>query len=241
MRHHPSSHRPERRIGAILPLVGLALGAAVAIPAAAVWSIRSGDGPTAAPSGERLDRSDQPSGLPTEAPRIVPFDTVPSEVVAVPTTLASTTTVAPVEPAPTPSPPTIADVPTDELPSTTAVPGPAPVCDVPSLPSTAFAPDSADLDDEAESLLDEIAAALADTSGTVTIDGHTDERESGFEGGNDALSKARAAAVLDALADRGIPRERMESNGFGATVPVEDASTEEAYAKNRRVEISAVC
>ena len=39
------------------------------------------------------------------------------------------------------------------------------------------------------------------------------------------------------LIDQGIPPERLVAAGFGEFQPIEEGDTEEAYAKNRRIEL----
>jgi outer membrane protein OmpA-like peptidoglycan-associated protein len=65
------------------------------------------------------------------------------------------------------------------------------------------------------------------------IYGHTDSV--GKDDDNLRLSKARAAAVVDYIAKKGIARGRLESEGFGETKPVAP-DTPAGRAKNRRVE-----
>jgi outer membrane protein OmpA-like peptidoglycan-associated protein len=68
----------------------------------------------------------------------------------------------------------------------------------------------------------------------IEIQGHTDNR------GNDAynldLSDRRAAAVKQYLVDKGIDENRLTSQGYGETQPIDKKNNEKAYAKNRRVE-----
>jgi outer membrane protein OmpA-like peptidoglycan-associated protein len=64
--------------------------------------------------------------------------------------------------------------------------------------------------------------------------GHTDNR--GALALNTRLSKERAAACMKYLVDKGIDANRLESDGFGPTKPVEDNATEAGRTKNRRVE-----
>ena len=66
----------------------------------------------------------------------------------------------------------------------------------------------------------------------VIIGGHTDAQ--GDDNANYRLSVARARAVRDALAARGVGYGRMQPMGYGETEPVADNETGEGRAKNRR-------
>ena len=66
----------------------------------------------------------------------------------------------------------------------------------------------------------------------VTIGGHTDS--DGDENENFALSVARANAVRNALAARGISPQKMVAIGYGETEPIASNDTEEGRAANRR-------
>jgi len=90
---------------------------------------------------------------------------------------------------------------------------------------------------ESYELLLEIAAFLNDHPEIqgVEVQGHTDTR--GDAAKNLALSEARAAAVADFLVERGaVQAARLSSRGFGASKPIAAGASEEAHAKNRRVE-----
>lgn len=73
----------------------------------------------------------------------------------------------------------------------------------------------------------------------LRVDGHTDKRPitSGKFPSNWELSTARAITVLRALAADGVPRDRLAAAGFGEFQPVDNGTTEAAYARNRRIEI----
>lgn len=86
--------------------------------------------------------------------------------------------------------------------------------------------------------LDNMAAALNDLAlagSRFDIDGHTDI--SGRLGYNISLSQLRAAAVLDYLARRGAPSQRMRAQGFGPLQLLD--STFPRSPANRRVEVVA--
>jgi OOP family OmpA-OmpF porin len=89
---------------------------------------------------------------------------------------------------------------------------------------------------ESSPLLDDVAHVLVDHPELtrVEVQGHTDDSGSGKR--NAALSRARAEAVVDALVERGISKERLVAKGFGAQRPVASNGTAEGREKNRRVE-----
>jgi outer membrane protein OmpA-like peptidoglycan-associated protein len=92
---------------------------------------------------------------------------------------------------------------------------------------------------ESDATLDTIANLLALCSETTfDVEGHTDSR--GDEGYNEALSKARAVAVVTALRDRGVPTEQLSAKGYGETRPIADNETLEGRALNRRVVFTVV-
>ncbi len=83
-------------------------------------------------------------------------------------------------------------------------------------------------------LLDRLAKEARACPGNIRIEGHTDNVGRGNF--NRRLSDDRAAAVRAALIERGVPADRLQSEGFGATRPVGDNHTAEGRAKNRRIE-----
>jgi OmpA-OmpF porin, OOP family len=86
-------------------------------------------------------------------------------------------------------------------------------------------------------LLDALAAASKDCAGTrIEVAGHTDQQ--GGDAANLRLSEERANAVVVALSERGVPKERLLPKGYGETKLLDQASTSEALAKNRRIEFS---
>ena len=92
---------------------------------------------------------------------------------------------------------------------------------------------------------------LAETLKTVTrkipsdidwilrVDGHTDVRPINTERfpSNWELSTARALSVTNYLISQGIPPVRLAATGFGEFRPLDDRISEEAYKRNRRIEI----
>jgi len=69
---------------------------------------------------------------------------------------------------------------------------------------------------------------------SIEIGGHTDSQ--GDAEYNLGLSDRRAASVVTFLVGEGVEVERLVSKGYGLTIPLIDEETEEAFAKNRRVE-----
>ncbi|UCD84061.1 MAG: OmpA family protein [Deltaproteobacteria bacterium] len=87
------------------------------------------------------------------------------------------------------------------------------------------------------SLLNEVAQILVDNASIkIRIDGHTDSV--GSDDFNFRLSEARAASVMKYLISQGITPDRIDSKGFGESLPIADNSTEMGRAKNRRVEFT---
>lgn len=84
--------------------------------------------------------------------------------------------------------------------------------------------------------LDEVAALLlTNPTYNLIIDGHTDS--TGSAELNRQLSQARADAVKNYLATKGISPERLKASGFGASKPLTSNATLEGRRKNRRVEL----
>ena len=69
----------------------------------------------------------------------------------------------------------------------------------------------------------------------IAIEGHTDER--GGREYNLALGQRRSEAVRSALRLLGVNDNQIEAVSFGKEKPVDPASNEQAWAKNRRAEI----
>jgi OmpA-OmpF porin, OOP family len=97
-----------------------------------------------------------------------------------------------------------------------------------------FTPGSAEIASTAQSTIAALADILADCPGiTLEIAGHTDAQ--GSEGGNLALSQARAEAVRIALEGRGVDVSGITAKGYGEAVPVADNDTVPGREANRRI------
>ncbi len=68
--------------------------------------------------------------------------------------------------------------------------------------------------------------------------GHTDSI--GSDAYNDRLSLRRAEAVKAYLVSKGIPADKVRTEGRGKREPVADNATPEGRAKNRRVEVTII-
>ena len=96
--------------------------------------------------------------------------------------------------------------------------------------------------------LDKLAAALIDLEKQIPteiawvlrVDGHTDRRPisaaSQFKSNWD-LSAARAISVVQYLISKGVSPKRLVAAGFGEFQPIDPGNTEEAYSRNRRIEL----
>jgi len=110
-----------------------------------------------------------------------------------------------------------------------------------------FAPGSAELGDDAKqqlapvmATLKEIAAKIPPDIGWILrVDGHTDRRpisKPEFPS-NWELSTARALSVVRFAIDQGIPATRLAAAGFADKQPIDPRNTDEAYRRNRRIEL----
>jgi chemotaxis protein MotB len=74
----------------------------------------------------------------------------------------------------------------------------------------------------------------------LRVDGHTDDKPLSGTGryrDNWELSSARATSVVKFLIENGVPPQRLVAAGFGEFQPLDPADSEEARARNRRIEL----
>lgn len=100
---------------------------------------------------------------------------------------------------------------------------------------------------EGRAELDKVASALVDLDKQIPseiawvlrVDGHTNSRpiNSPIYKSNWELSSARAIAVVQYLISRGVAPQRLVAAGFAEFEPLDTAQTEEAYQRNRRIEL----
>jgi chemotaxis protein MotB len=101
---------------------------------------------------------------------------------------------------------------------------------------------------EGRAELDKVAAALteldkqipSEIAWVLRVDGHTDVRpitNSPQFKTNWELSSARAISVVQYLISLGVPAQRLVAAGFAEFQPLDTGNTEEAYRRNRRIEL----
>jgi chemotaxis protein MotB len=95
--------------------------------------------------------------------------------------------------------------------------------------------------------LDKLAGALTelekqipkDVAWVLRVDGHTDSRPiaSAQFPSNWELSAARAISVVQYLISKGISPQRLVAAGFGEFQPLDPGTNDDAYRRNRRIEL----
>jgi OmpA-OmpF porin, OOP family len=101
-----------------------------------------------------------------------------------------------------------------------------------------FASGSTELRPESMPVVDELAGIAQRCTGLqLEIAGHTDDR--GEARANLELSQRRAEAVMEYLVDHGVALRRLTAVGYGEDRPVVRETTDDARARNRRIEIRA--
>jgi chemotaxis protein MotB len=99
----------------------------------------------------------------------------------------------------------------------------------------------AELDKLASALLDLDKQIPSEINWVLRVDGHTDTRpitgtSSPFKS-NWELSAARAISVVQYLIGKGVSPQRLVAAGFGEFQPIDPGTTEEAFSRNRRIEL----
>ena len=100
---------------------------------------------------------------------------------------------------------------------------------------------------EGQNELNSVATALidldkripAEIAWVLRVDGHTDVRpiNSPVFKSNWELSSARAISVVQYLISLGVPSQRLVAAGFAEFQPLDSGNTEDAYRRNRRIEL----
>jgi chemotaxis protein MotB len=96
-----------------------------------------------------------------------------------------------------------------------------------------------ELDGLASALLDLERKIPGEIGWVLRVDGHTDIRPiNGVQfKSNWDLSAARAISVVQYLVSKGVPPQRLVAAGFGEFQPIDTDRTEEAFSRNRRIEL----
>jgi len=110
-----------------------------------------------------------------------------------------------------------------------------------------FAPGSTELGDGAKKVLAPVIIALKEISAKIPpeidwilrVDSHTDGRPigDGQPRSNWELSVARAISVVRFALDEGVPAARLDPAGFADQQPLDPRGAEDAYRRNRRIEL----
>jgi chemotaxis protein MotB len=97
----------------------------------------------------------------------------------------------------------------------------------------------AELDQLANALLELERQIPPEIAWVLRVDGHTDVRPiaSAQFPSNWALSAARAISVVQYLISKGVSPQHLVAAGFGEFQPLDAANTEDAYRRNRRIEL----
>lgn len=110
-----------------------------------------------------------------------------------------------------------------------------------------FTPGGADLSDDAKKQLEPVFSALKDIAAKIPpdinwvleVDGHTDHRPIHTDefASNWELSTARAISVVRYAIAQGVPADHLAAAGFADKQPIDTGTTDDAYRKNRRIEL----
>ncbi len=120
---------------------------------------------------------------------------------------------------------------TDLTPISQSVAIPAPTND-----TVLFSINSAKLTEAEKERLSQIAEVLKmDSSLKVEVQGNADSV--GTQAYNEALSRDRAASVIQELKNSGVKSSQISMKAFGESNPVADNDTDEGRSQNRRTDI----
>ncbi|WP_163265507.1 peptidoglycan -binding protein [Chelativorans alearense] len=111
-----------------------------------------------------------------------------------------------------------------------------------------FASGATEINENGQEEMQKLAGAILDLQKEIPpeidwvlrVDGHTDNvplSGTGRYRDNWELSTARATAVVKFLIENGVPSDRLVAAGFGEFQPLDAADTQEARARNRRIEL----
>jgi outer membrane protein OmpA-like peptidoglycan-associated protein len=102
-----------------------------------------------------------------------------------------------------------------------------------------FAFDSSNIPGQERGKLEQVSEWMKSNPGrSLFLAGNADKR--GTPEYNRALGERRALAVREYLVGLGLPAASLYTNSYGSDRPAVDGDTEDAYAKNRRVQIGVI-
>lgn len=99
-----------------------------------------------------------------------------------------------------------------------------------------FATNDATISPSFYQTLDKVAQQLNDGKVAIVVSGYTDS--TGNDGINIPLSQRRAQAVQQYLIAKGVPSNRISSQGYGSANPIASNATANGKQQNRRVELN---
>jgi OOP family OmpA-OmpF porin len=192
-------------------------------------------------------RAPEPAPEPAPAPKVETAEPAPAPAPAEASAEAPVAAAAP-EPEPQPQPQPEPEPVPAPVPAAAAAPAPAPAPAAAAAPSaekvtfeadTFFDFDKFTLKPAGKAKLEDLVSKLTGTDIEVVVaTGHTDSV--GTEAYNQKLSMRRANAVKAFLVSKGIPADRVFTEGKGESKPVASNKTSEGRAKNRRVDVEVV-
>ena len=101
-----------------------------------------------------------------------------------------------------------------------------------------FAFDSYQVSPTESPKIQKVVSAVKDSGKKLIVAGFTDER--GTQEYNRGLGERRAQAVRQSLIDAGVAADNIQTVSFGSEMPANPASTDAAWAQNRRAEFGVV-
>ncbi len=112
--------------------------------------------------------------------------------------------------------------------------------DILILEKILFETNSAEIKPESMPIIDAVATTLKHHPEfeVIEVGGHADERSS--DRYNLKLTQDRVQSVVNALASRGVKRDRLIAQGYGEYCPLDTGHNPKAWEKNRRVEFKVV-
>jgi len=103
------------------------------------------------------------------------------------------------------------------------------------LPGVSFADGTANLNPGSNEILNQTAEKIIKNKSTIKIAAHTDKGQDNRD--NKKLSEQRADVIKKYLVSKGVPEDKIETEGLGDSKPLAGNTTPEGRAKNNRIEL----